>query len=111
MTVGREMNFAIVRNYSQNRCRAIDFFSTRSLDVPDNKYPDSWARRLFHGPKPIIDALMSEAEKVIKARDSAPESKTHGVVQYVSPAEPRSMIERDKNTAAALEMAKKEGLQ
>jgi hypothetical protein len=28
ITVGAEMSFAIVRNYSQNRCRAIDFFST-----------------------------------------------------------------------------------
>ena len=34
--------------------------------------------------------------------------KTGGVVKYIAPAEFRSMIERDKNTA--LEIAKKEGL-
>jgi hypothetical protein len=34
--------------------------------------------------------------------------KTGGVVQYITPADFRSMIERDKNTA--LEIAKKEGL-
>ncbi|HJU62402.1 MAG TPA: hypothetical protein VJ864_10175, partial [Candidatus Binatia bacterium] len=61
-------------------------------------------------PKPVIDKLTAAAEKVIKSKDFAARiEKTGGVVQYISPSEFRSMIERDKNTA--LEIAKKEGLQ
>jgi hypothetical protein len=36
ITVGAEINFAMVGNYSQNRRRAIDFFSSSALDSPDN---------------------------------------------------------------------------
>ena len=46
---------------------------------------------------------------VIKTKESGARiEKTGGGVKYVTPAEFRSMIERDKNTA--LEIAKKEGL-
>jgi tripartite-type tricarboxylate transporter receptor subunit TctC len=72
---------------------------------------DSWAGAFVTAgtPKPVIDTLTSAAEKVIKAKEfGARIEKTGGVVKYISPAEFRSMIERDKNTA--LEIAKKEGL-
>jgi hypothetical protein len=46
---------------------------------------------------------------VIKSKEfGARIEKTGGVVQYIAPADFRSMIERDKNTA--LEIANKEGL-
>jgi len=35
MTVGVEIRFAIVGNYSQKRSSAIDFFSTRELNSPN----------------------------------------------------------------------------
>jgi len=72
---------------------------------------DSWAGAFVTAgtPKPVIDTLTAAAEKVIKSKDfGARIEKTGGVVKYISPAEFRSIIERDKNTA--LEIAKKEGL-
>jgi len=74
-------------------------------------YMDSWAGAFVTAgtPKPVIDTLTSAAEKVIKSKEfGARIEKTGGVVKYISPAEFRSIIERDKNTA--LEIAKKEGL-
>lgn len=60
-------------------------------------------------PKRVIDTLTAAAEKVIKSKEfGARIEKTGGGVKYIAPAEFRSMIERDKNTA--LEIAKKEGL-
>jgi tripartite-type tricarboxylate transporter receptor subunit TctC len=74
-------------------------------------YLDSWAGAFVTAgtPKPVVDTLTAAAEKVIRSKDfSARIEKTGGVVKYVAPAEFRSMIERDKNTA--LEIGKKEGL-
>ena len=74
-------------------------------------YMDSWAGAFVTAgtPKPVVDTLASAAEKVIKSKEfGARIEKTGGVVKYILPAEFRSMIERDKNTA--LEIAKKEGL-
>jgi len=74
-------------------------------------YMDSWAGAFVTTgtPRPVIDTLTAAAEKVIKSKDfGARIEKTGGVVKYISPAEFRSIIERDKNTA--LEIAKKEGL-
>jgi tripartite-type tricarboxylate transporter receptor subunit TctC len=74
-------------------------------------YMDSWAGAFVTAgtPKPIIDTLTSAAEKVIKSKEFGTRiEKTGGMVKYISPAEFRSLIERDKNTA--LEIAKKEGL-
>jgi tripartite-type tricarboxylate transporter receptor subunit TctC len=46
---------------------------------------------------------------VIKSKEFGSRiEKTGGLIQYITPAAFRSMIERDKNTA--LEIAKKEGL-
>ena len=72
-------------------------------------YLDSWAGAFVTAgtPKPVIDTLTAAAEKVIKSKEfGARIEKTGGVVQYIAPAEFRSMIERDKNTA--LEIAKKD---
>src|SRR5919106_812742 len=74
-------------------------------------YLDSWAGAFVTAgtPKPVLDTLTAAAEKVIKSKEfGARIEKTGGVVKYVTPAEFRSTIERDKNTA--LEIAKKEGL-
>jgi len=74
-------------------------------------YLDSWAGAFVTAgtPKPVIDTLTAAAEKVIKSKEFGTRiEKTGGVVQYVAPAEFRTMIERDKNTA--LDIAKKEGL-
>lgn len=74
-------------------------------------YMDSWAGAFIAAgtPQPVIDTLTAAAEKVIKSKDfGARIEKTGGVVKYVSPAEFRSIIDRDKHTA--LEIAKKEGL-
>ena len=74
-------------------------------------YMDSWAGAFVAAgtPKPVIDTLTSAAEKAIKSKEfGARIEKTGGVVKYIPPAEFRSIIERDKNTA--LEIAKKEGL-
>jgi tripartite-type tricarboxylate transporter receptor subunit TctC len=74
-------------------------------------YLDSWAGAFVTAgtPKPVLDTLTAAAEKVIKSKEfGARIEKTGGVVKYVAPAEFRSMIERDKNTA--LEIGKKEGL-
>ena len=84
--------------------------TTFELGIKGN-YLDSWAGAFVTAgtPKPVIDTLTSAAEKVIKSKEfGARIEKTGGVVQYIAPAEFRSMIERDKNTA--LEIAKKEGL-
>ena len=56
----------------------------------------------------MIEPVTTAAEKVIKPKEfGARIENTGGVIKYVLPAEFRSMIERDKNTA--LEIAKKEG--
>ena len=53
--------------------------------------------------------MTTAAEKVIKSKEfGARIENTGGMIKYVPPAEFRSMIESDKNTA--LEIAKKEGL-
>jgi tripartite-type tricarboxylate transporter receptor subunit TctC len=75
-------------------------------------YLDSWAGAFVTTgtSKPVIDTLTTAAEKVIKSKEfGARIEKTGGVVKYIAPAEFRSMIERDRDTA--LEIAKKEGLQ
>jgi tripartite-type tricarboxylate transporter receptor subunit TctC len=84
--------------------------STAELGIKGN-YLDSWSGAFVTAgtPKPVIDTLTAAAEKVIKSKEfGARIEKTGGVVQYITPADFRSMIERDKNTA--LEIAKKEGL-
>ena len=84
--------------------------TTAELGIKGN-YLDSWSGAFVTTgtPKPVIDTLTAAAEKVIKSKEfSARIEKTGGVVQYITPADFRSMIERDKNTA--LEIAKKEGL-
>jgi tripartite-type tricarboxylate transporter receptor subunit TctC len=84
--------------------------TTASLGIKGD-YLDSWAGAFVTvgTPKPVIDTLTAAAEKVIKSKEfGARIEKTGGVVQYIAPAEFRSMIERDKSTA--LEIAKKEGL-
>lgn len=84
--------------------------TTAELGVKGD-YLDSWAGAFVTTgtPKPVIDTLASAAEKVIKSKEFTGRiEKTGGIVQYIAPADFRSMIERDKNTA--LEIAKKEGL-
>ncbi|HZI88352.1 MAG TPA: tripartite tricarboxylate transporter substrate-binding protein, partial [Pyrinomonadaceae bacterium] len=74
-------------------------------------YLDSWSGAFVTAgtPKPVIDTLTAAAEKVIKSKEFAARiEKTGGVVQYITPTDFRSMIERDKTTA--LEIAKKEGM-
>src|SRR5687768_11018063 len=84
--------------------------TTAELGIKGN-YLDSWSGAFVTAgtPKPVIDTLTAAAERVIKRSEfGARIEKTGGLVQYIAPAEFRSMIERDKNTA--LEIAKKEGL-
>jgi tripartite-type tricarboxylate transporter receptor subunit TctC len=84
--------------------------TTIELGIKGN-YLDSWAGAFVTTgtPKPVIDTLTAAAEKVIKSKEfGARIEKTGGVVQYITPADFRSLIERDKKTA--LEIAKKEGL-
>ena len=84
--------------------------TTAELGIKGN-YLDSWSGAFVTAgtPKPVIDTLTAAAEKVIKSKEfGARIEKTGGIVQYITPADFRSMIERDKNTA--LEIAKKEGL-
>jgi tripartite-type tricarboxylate transporter receptor subunit TctC len=58
-------------------------------------------------PKAVIDTLTAAAKKMIKSKGfGARIEKTGGGVKYIAPAEFRSTIERDKNTA--LGIAKKE---
>ncbi len=84
--------------------------TTAELGIKGN-YLDSWSGAFVTAgtPKPVIDTLTAAAEKVIRSKEfGARIEKTGGGVQYIAPAEFRSMIERDRNTA--LEIAKKEGL-
>jgi tripartite-type tricarboxylate transporter receptor subunit TctC len=84
--------------------------TTAELGIKGN-YLDSWSGAFVTAgtPKPVIDTLTAAAEKVIQSKEFAARiEKTGGVVQYIAPADFRSMIDRDKNTA--LEIAKKEGL-
>jgi tripartite-type tricarboxylate transporter receptor subunit TctC len=74
-------------------------------------YMDSWAGAFVTAgtPKPVIDTLTNASERVIKSKEFGTRiEKTGGVVKYISPAEFRSIIERDKNTS--MEIARKEGL-
>jgi len=95
----------------RNKMKALPgVLTTAELGIKGD-YLDSWAGCFVVAgtPKPVIDALVAAAEKVIKSKDfGARIEKTGGVVQYVSPSEFQSMIDKDKNTA--MEVARKEGL-
>ncbi|HEV8342204.1 MAG TPA: tripartite tricarboxylate transporter substrate binding protein [Candidatus Binatia bacterium] len=95
----------------RNKMKALPNIPTTAETGIKGDYLDSWAGCFVAAgtPKPIIDTLVAAAEKVIKSKDfGARIEKTGGTVQYVSPSEFQSMIEKEKNTA--LEVAKKEGL-
>jgi tripartite-type tricarboxylate transporter receptor subunit TctC len=95
-----------------NKMRGLPSVPTTAELGIKGDYLDSWAGAFVTAgtPKPVIDTLTAAADKVVKSKEfGARIEKTGGVIGYVSPAEFRSMIDRDKNTA--LEIAKKEGLQ
>jgi tripartite-type tricarboxylate transporter receptor subunit TctC len=95
----------------RNKMKALPNVPTTAELGIKGDYLDSWAGCFVTAgtPKPVVDTLVAAAEKVIKSKDfTARIEKTGGVVQYVSPSEFQSMIEKDKNTA--VEVAKKEGL-
>jgi tripartite-type tricarboxylate transporter receptor subunit TctC len=95
----------------RNKMKALPNIPTTAETGIKGDYLDSWAGCFVAAgtPKPIIDTLVAAAEKVIKSKDfGARIEKTGGTIQYVSPSEFQSMIEKEKNTA--LEVAKKEGL-
>jgi len=97
---------------SDNNMPALPGVSTASQLGIKGDFLDSWAGCFVATgtPKSTIDTLVSAADKVLKSKSFADRiEKTGGIVQYVSPSQFQSMIEKNKNSA--IETAKREGLQ
>ena len=97
---------------SDSKMKALPNVTTASQLGIKGDYLDSWAGCFVATgtPKSAIDTLVSAADKALKSKTFAERiEKTGGIVQYLSPAQFQSMIEKNKNTA--IETAKREGLQ
>ncbi len=96
---------------SDNKMPALPGVSTASQLGIKGDFLDSWAGCFVATgtPKAAIDALVTAADKVLKSKPFAERiEKTGGIVQYLSPSQFQSMIEKNKNSA--METAKREGL-
>jgi tripartite-type tricarboxylate transporter receptor subunit TctC len=97
---------------SDNKMPALPSVSTASQLGIKGDYLDSWAGCFVASgtPKSAIDTLVAAADKALKSKSFAERiEKTGGIVQYLSPSQFLSMI--DKNKKTAMETAKREGLQ
>jgi tripartite-type tricarboxylate transporter receptor subunit TctC len=97
---------------SDNNMKALPGVSTASQLGIKGDFLDSWAGCFVATgtPKAAIDTLVTAADKALKSKSFAERiEKSGGIVQYVSPSQFQSMIEKNKSTA--METAKREGLQ